>query len=210
MRAYHLTTERWALESLKRRRLKIALLEDLNDPFELLGIELKTKANRKFFQELKAEVNSTIGFLCFSRSWNNPVLWSHYGDKHYGLCLGFDLLDEWTKEITYTGDLLKAELEHQEPQNENSDFGLKLITTKYEHWRYEDEIRLLIKLEHSEREDGKYFFSYGNELQLREVIAGPRSVLETPAIQVALSGKDANVSIIRSRLSFSSYKVVRV
>ena len=29
--------------------------------------------------------------LCFSRNWDNLLLWSHYGDRHMGVCLGFDI-----------------------------------------------------------------------------------------------------------------------
>ena len=95
---------------MRLRRLKLAMLEDMNDPFELLGIELKTPEDRAFFQEqLKPEMNRTIGLLCFSRKWSNPVLWSHYADKHRGLCLGFDIPDLRAKEVTYVGRRLKAE-----------------------------------------------------------------------------------------------------
>ncbi len=24
-------------------------------------------------------------------AWSNPVIWAHYGDKHRGLCLGFEV-----------------------------------------------------------------------------------------------------------------------
>jgi hypothetical protein len=37
MRVYHFLPERWAIEDLVKKRLKVSLLDDLNDPFELKG-----------------------------------------------------------------------------------------------------------------------------------------------------------------------------
>lgn len=31
------------------------------------------------------------GVCCFSTSYANPLLWSHYGDQHQGLCIGYGL-----------------------------------------------------------------------------------------------------------------------
>lgn len=39
--------------------------------------------------------------LCFSRNWRNPVQWSHYADRHRGLCLGFDVADELIRPVIY-------------------------------------------------------------------------------------------------------------
>ena len=54
----------------------------MNDPFELLSVDLSEPDDRTTFDGLKADLNQTIGVLCFSRGWSNPVLWSHYGDRH--------------------------------------------------------------------------------------------------------------------------------
>jgi hypothetical protein len=147
MRAYYLTCERWALEAIKRRRLKLSLLNEMNDPFELLGRELKTRNDRAEFLQGKEEMNETIGVLCFSQSWDNPVLWSHYADKHRGICLGFDVLDDWVLEISYQGKRLQEEVEGELPVQDHKTLGQKLLTTKYEHWRYENEVRMILKLE---------------------------------------------------------------
>jgi hypothetical protein len=38
LRAYYLLTSQYALENLRHRRLKIAQLDDLNDPFDLWAL----------------------------------------------------------------------------------------------------------------------------------------------------------------------------
>ena len=40
MRVYKFLNAKYGLEALKNRRLKIARISDLNDPFELLGVNL--------------------------------------------------------------------------------------------------------------------------------------------------------------------------
>ena len=210
MRVYHLISEHWALESLRLQRLKLASLEDMNDPFELLGVELRTQENRQFFQrELKPEMNRTVGVLCFSRAWSNPVLWSHYADKHRGLCLGFDVPDDMVREVKYRGTRLKAELEHAIPRHDADTLAYKLITTKYKHWEYEDEVRLIFNLEHVKLENKKYFVQYCDALILKEIVIGPRSELTSKDVRARLMSDEAKASIVRSRLAFRSYRVVR-
>lgn len=209
MRAYHLMSEKWACESLRKKRLKLALFDDMNDPFELLGVELKSPQDRADFHALKQEMTQTVGVLCFSKTWNNPVLWSHYADKHRGLCFGFDIPDEWAVEVSYTGARLKAELEHSLPSEMKYSFGHKLLTTKFNHWRYEKEVRTIIRLEDSHSEGGLYFLPYCNALRLREIIIGPRNTLTTADIAEMVESCPYDVEIIHGRLAFRSFKVVR-
>lgn len=209
MRAYHLMSEKWALESLHKKRLKLALFHDMNDPFELLGVELGSPQDRVDFRTLKDEMNRTVGLLCFSKAWNNPVLWSHYADKHRGLCLGFDIPDDWAVEVSYTGAMLKAELEHSLPSDKSSSFGHKLLTTKFSHWRYEKEVRTIVRLEDSHSEGKLHFLPYCNALRLREVIIGPRNVLTAAQVAEKIEPCPDDVEITKARLAFRSFKVVR-
>jgi len=55
--------------------------------------ELPTEAHREFLRWTKERLIGKLGLLCFSRNWHNPVLWSHYADKHRGICPGFDADD---------------------------------------------------------------------------------------------------------------------
>jgi len=208
MRAYHLLSERWALESLAQGRLKLSLLEDMNDPFELLAVELNSPEQRRFFRRLREAMHKTVGVLCFSRSWSNPVLWSHYADRHRGICLGFDIPDQWAKPVTYTGTRLPSDIERQAAATKDIEPGLALITTKFEHWRYEDEVRLIFALKHAYAEDPLFFIHYCEALQLKEVITGPRSTVTMSMVRQALGTRNKGVKITRARLAFRSFEVV--
>lgn len=209
MRVYHLTSQKWALEAIKLRRLKVSRFSDLNDPFELLGLELKTKEEKKAFNKLKDEINDLIGPICFSKNWDNPVLWSHYGDKHKGICLGFDILDDWAYEIDYVGERLKDDLEGHIDKMSEKIFGNKLLTTKFDHWRYEEEVRMILNLKDMTYEKALHFLPFCEGLKLKEVIVGPRCDLKLANIKNTMSPSDMNVKLIKSRLAFRSFKVVR-
>lgn len=208
MRVYHLMTERWGLTALRSSQLKLARLGDMNDPFELLGIELPKRRDREDFNALKAQMNDTIGLLCFSRSWSSPVLWSHYGDKHKGICLGFDIPDELVKPVTYQGKRFASRIEHAITRHSET-VGYKLLTTKYEHWRYEDEVRLIVKLEGAPRDGEFYFAPFGGALRLREIITGHRCYLSSSTLRSIVEAAGHRASITRARLAFRSFKVVR-
>ena len=91
MRVYHFTNAPYGLDNLQRKRLKIATIEQLNDPFEVLGVALQDAAIRDRYKKLKQGLADYMGLLCFSANWSNPVQWSHYADHHRGICLGFDV-----------------------------------------------------------------------------------------------------------------------
>lgn len=209
MRVYHFIEEQWGLESLRRRRLKLALLDDMNDPFELLGAEFRDTGDQAKYARLKADMHLTIGVLCFSRKWHNPILWSHYADKHRGLCLGFEIPDKWAIEVSYRLTRLKPEPENYQPRNDKDTFGYKLLTTKFRHWMYEDEVRLEVRLKDAESEGQKYFLRYCDALKLREVIIGPRSSLVAGQLLDSLQPEEVGASVCHAGLARRSYRVVR-
>src|SRR5258708_39847836 len=90
------------MDDLRKGRLKIATLDELNDPFELFAGSLPEYTVRQAFRRGKDNLLTKIGFLCFSRDWRNPVQWSHYSDKHRGLCLGFDVADDFVRRVVYS------------------------------------------------------------------------------------------------------------
>lgn len=210
MRAYHFLTEQHALDDLRRRRLKVSRLEDMNDPFELLAVTLRKKEHRVALRGFTNDIDCIWGALCFSRRWYHPMLWSHYADKHRGICLGFDVPKNKALPITYNAKRLKFDIERQlSKKTRDVKLGLKLITTKYDGWKYEDEIRLVVAIKEADPDTGMYFYEFGPELKLREVIIGPRSGLSKSDVAAVLSAEDSGAKIITARLAFQTFRVVR-
>ncbi len=210
MRVYHFVPAQHGLESLNRRRLKIATINELNDPFELLAISLEDPELRRAFSVVKQQLATTRGMLCFSRRWNNPVQWSHYAAKHTGLCLGFDIPDEHLTPVHYSGQRLAVEAERLlHPRDMDEATALKFLSTKFAHWRYEAEMRAFLSLEDPDPETGLYFANFSDQLALREVIVGANSVVSQSQLAGALGDLAQNVRRVKARLAFKTFNVVR-
>ena len=208
MRVYHLLSEECGLDDLVQQRLKVAEFTDMNDPFELLSVELSNRANRITVLAWKNSIMREKGALCFSRDWRSPVLWSHYADKHKGMCLGFDVPDKLLKEIVYTKgrSILRAGFfKNGLPA---SDHVERFFITKYEHWRYEEEVRLILCLNETIKEDGHCFKQFDEDLVLKEIILGARWPVGKARVQSVLGKPSGSVTITKARLAFKSFSVV--
>jgi hypothetical protein len=51
-----------------------------------------------------------MGLLCFAGDWSEPVMWSHYAEKHTGICLGFDVSRSAVQQVSYQDDRILAAL----------------------------------------------------------------------------------------------------
>ncbi len=210
VRAYHLMTAEHAMSSIMLRRLKVARFSEVNDPFELFGLNCfgpNGPERRRALGQFKQDQNSKTGLLCFSAKWKSPVLWSHYADGHKGICLGFDLNENDVKSVTYNAEKLNLD-EAQDPTTLPQELQDRLFVTKFEHWRYEEELRRFVSLSETIREGGLHFYPFGDDLRLKEVILGhlcPASRLNPIRDLVRAAKLDAKVS--KARLGFKYFEV---
>jgi len=164
MLVYHFINAHYGLAALHKRRLKISRLMELNNPFEFLGVNLSDHEFRKALTKTKADMSKTKGILCFSESWRNPVLWSHYADRHKGLCLEFEIPITELGKVEYRDSRLPL------PKKIDETFMQRLLYTKFKHWEYEQEYRIYIQLE--EEIEGIYYSDFSDKLKLKRVIIG--------------------------------------
>jgi len=211
MLVYQFMSAAYGLDDLRKRRLKVSFLTDMNDPFELLGATPDCAETWQVLRRWRDEYMSGISrVLCFSRSWSNPVLWSHYADKHRGVCLGFEVPKQNLLPVSYEVKPLKLDLkkelvEHGTVGGENV---RKLLTTKFAHWEYEDEVRMFVKPSETYEELGLHFYQFGSELILKKVIIGPRSADISKSINAAIQPQDGQVEVIATSLAFDSFQVI--
>ena len=203
IRLYHFLSAPHALEDIAKRRLKISQIDQLNDPFELWCVYQKDRSLRDALRAYKNEMNARFGMLCFSKHWHNPVLWSHYADKHRGICLGFDIDSRGAKPVTYLSQRPRLQIP---PSREDAD---QLLYSKFVDWRYEEEWRSWIQIDERDPTTGFYFYPFDPHLQLREVIAGPICAVPEGKINEVLRGYDPTISPIKARLAFRSFRVVK-
>ena len=109
MRVYYFIRKKYGLENLTKKRLKVARIDYLNDPFEFMAVDLSDRDFRLGVEKMKRDLSKDFGILCFSKFWDNPVQWTHYADRHKGLCLGFDVPDEYLAKINYIDSRQSAE-----------------------------------------------------------------------------------------------------
>ncbi|MDB5734612.1 MAG: hypothetical protein JWN16_1249 [Alphaproteobacteria bacterium] len=179
MRLYHYTTSHWGLENLKKKRLKIALLDECNDPFELWGCWQGDPKLRAKIRSWKKEMARNYGILCLSATWHSPLMWSHYAERHKGICLGFDVPDEKFKQVQYTN--LRVKLSKKTSEDEIA----SLLFLKYAGWSYEEEWRAWAKLE--DKTEGHFFKEFGPDLTLREVYIGSFSQVSRMQVGEAIA-----------------------
>ncbi|MBL4602919.1 MAG: DUF2971 domain-containing protein [Emcibacteraceae bacterium] len=102
--------------------------------------------------EIKKELLKQInrGVCCLSQEYDNPLLWSHYGDQHHGFCVGYTLNRNPKPKINkvlYGGlRTIKTSLISEAILNKNSEAKEELDKNiwlrKAEPWGYEKEWRI--------------------------------------------------------------------
>jgi hypothetical protein len=209
MRVYYFTNEEFGLSNIINERLKISLLDDLNDPFEFFGINLSDKAFRKAFEAARENTAKMSGVICFCRDWQNPLMWGHYGDKHKGICLGFDIDDTNIKEIEYCPDRLSPELDmNKRFCGLTEELVEKLMFTKFKGWGYENEVRVSVSLEERDS-SGLYFTDFKGNMELKEIFLGLRSNLNVDQIAKYLCSFETEVNVYKTKAAFTKYEVVK-
>lgn len=199
MLVYHFVNARYGLDDLMNTRLKIARIMELNDPFEFLGVELSDRHFRRSLQAMKKELSTNRGILSFSKTWKNPVLWSHYADKHRGVCLGFEVPSSNLSKVKY------VDYRFPRPKMPDEVFMEKLLTTKFKHWQYEREYRAFVALE--ENVDGLYYADFSKQLTLKRVIIGDRSRITRAQVSSALGDLEAQVKVFKARIAYKTFEV---
>ena len=197
MRVYYFVESIFALENIKYKRLKVAEIMKLNDPFEFFSLNLTDNNLRKAVKRAKENFSKHSGIICFSRNWQSPVQWAHYADNHKGLCLGFDISDHLLNEVTYIEKPIEFSGGIHQIQLDD------ILVTKFEHWDYEEEFRLFIKLD--KINNGLYFEPFSEDIVLSKVIIGLESDVTYEDI-VQSYGK--NIDVVKVKAAYDNFQMV--
>lgn len=89
------------------------------------------------------EAKEKMGICCFGENFKTLLMWSHYTDKHKGLCIGFS--SEPINRVSIVGKVNYSEkIERKNFFDDENNEALKyLVLTKSHFWQYEEEIRAI-------------------------------------------------------------------
>jgi hypothetical protein len=199
-----------AVSNIVLQRLKIARFSELNDPFELLAVDLVNSNLRTAIRAKNKRIDSREGLLCFSRNWRNPLLWSHYAESHRGVALGFDVPSELLTDVRYKAGMEKLNVDNKTTAQEEIDSFLReLRYTKFSDWRYEDEMRQFFELKTLARQSHLYFVPFSESLVLREVILGVRCDLSIESMKKLVAKASENVHVSKARIAYSKFGITK-
>ena len=190
------------LNTVRTRRLRISRIGSLNDPFEFLAADLSDRIFRRAFVKMKRAMSKSRGIICFSKDWQNPVLWGHYADRYRGLCLGFEVRAELTK-IDYVNQRIRCvgdDIDEAQMQ--------KILSSKFEHWGYENEYRLFCSLD-EKSDDDHYYLDFSDDIKLKRVMVGAESTITRAELANALGEIAHQVKVFKVRPAFRKFKVVK-
>lgn len=142
------------------------------------------------------------GVSCFSERNNDLLMWSHYGGRYKGFCLGFSTDYQpfsSIRRVDYTEEMPKIDAV-EALMHDNFDPMLDLFCTKSKSWAYEGEWRCLHK-------KAGTLFTYKTEA-LQSVFFGPDIDLESlEIIRLILAGQNPNVRFWRGHRSNERFEV---
>lgn len=209
MRLYHYTNAEFGLIALALQRLKLARVFEVNDPFEFRGFDLTDDRTRAAVELTREQFAPSHGMICLSRTWEEPVMWSHYSDRHRGICLGFDADDEATVPVEYVAERLRLTPHDFQPPIPGEGVLSTLLGRKQIAWAYEQEVRMFYELRQETAENGLFFHAFGRDLMLREVILGAACRIPATSIKRLVSAMTPDVVVERARLSLDRFAIER-
>jgi hypothetical protein len=137
--------------------------------------EIKEKGFLKFFIDNWYHLQrNQYGISCFSKTPNEPLMWSHYADKHSGICLIYDKreLMQSLNDSSFQFDCLavnykKRPLLELIEINEEVTFmsSEHVLISKDSKWQYEQEVRFIAKFEDKNNFTGRSFTTYHSALR---------------------------------------------
>ena len=139
-------------------------IKDLNDPFEgdllydldefyknpIKNPSLDKSDIKNIFHEANKSMKERVYIACFADKNNITPMWNHYGDRHEGICIEYDLNDDRLLKqiffpIAYVNENRNKEILRK--LYNGADYGKLTIETfsnKSIEWEYEQEWRIII------------------------------------------------------------------
>ena len=220
---YYYTPPDHALITLRDGHVKVSSFAGCNDPFELASFNMRKGARYDDRRQSRARIRAwqrrqerTHGLICFSKTWRSPLMWAHYAGDHTGLCLEFALDEDRIRpanhvllDVAYTAGRIRQDTVPPDLDRITSPRQLQtLCATKFSHWRYERESRLLVDLRAPGivHRSGIHFMPTGHGMRLKRIFMGIHTHHPLESIEETLRTRP--VPVLQTRAAFSSFNIV--
>lgn len=127
---------------LDRHQQEVMLLKMKKTPAKLVLDKLKSDG-------MNAEVKNRA-VSCFSKNFNNILMWAHYANAHTGICIGYnavalylEIAQQFEERMMVTVDYAK-EFKPLNYYRHRRESIIRWLKTKAEIWSYEQEIRIIL------------------------------------------------------------------
>ena len=135
-------------------------------------------------------------------------MWSHYADRHSGVALEVEVDENIAERVKYSkARLVFDTIAKMAAGGFTEEDTINLVYTKARDWKYEREVRVLVKLTDCIKDAGLIFEPCASTFRIVGLIKGPRSSVSDADIQRSLPhGK--SIAVRTSRLAFKSFEIV--
>lgn len=138
------------MDALLTSRIFCGRFDSLNDPMEGIyeaSAKAASQSNFKDVAQLIASEQLDIGIGSFSETWDNTIMWAHYSDHFYGICVCYGMTsllkgmpdDHYFSRMAYGEKLPLLNLPSvKDPEGR----ARAILSRKHLSWQYEREWRL--------------------------------------------------------------------
>ncbi|RXK53469.1 DUF2971 domain-containing protein [Oleiharenicola lentus] len=205
------------MKTLEQGELHVSRLAELNDPFEFrpalawVNPVFPHGVVDQFLGFLVREFNPKMGIVSFSEEIGDPVLWSHYADKHRGMALAFDVIrDDSLWPMAYPEERPTFDVQKFPGMTleEAKAMVHRILAAKAPSWRYEREQRVFVDLPSSRLENGHYFHRIPADCLVQVVLGIACPVREVEVQEALWAGGLGEVAVVRARRCLTKFKVL--
>lgn len=116
----------------------------LHLPRKVVRKNLRQMGDKTVYQKVLKEKKKDFKVSCFSEISDDVLMWSHYADKHRGICIGFNLEHTTQEYVLYPVNYID-EVQQIDGMANTPYVFYYWVTFKADRWKYEKEIRAVSK-----------------------------------------------------------------
>ena len=182
-----------------------------NNSDKSVSLEIFLKSPMDYIMKDTFEyIKSKLGLLSLSSKKNDLLMWSHYANSHQGIVIGFNRHHKYfsqNKNIHDFEGLLKiVKYQYKRPKiylMEDREF----LFTKSNHWKYENEYRVIRKLENLIKMGDIYVDKFPQDL-ISSVTFGLKISEEHKLKILDILGKtNTSIKIFDTKINSEEYKL---